>query len=343
MLPRPPYCFFRPVLLLGLLLLGTAPRAQAQVVIRERVEIGTPGPKTLLSPQERARFFGLHTAGKTAAANTIVIPKDGTLRIVYGAAERLGVPYLRPSAELLITHNGVPAKNLALGSTFQSAVDTVFAHPWQSDGFFPVFCFGSSIDRFGYGADTQVDTFYTATAEAIVLEVEQGDELSFLFETTDFGQVYGDDPGEGAVFLDESTPPGVVRWLGGLGLFEASCPWATDLLLFDIEYAVTLDFLHQDDNVFAKTGDEAALMVSKLPPDVNLEEQVGFESTFTSADADPDTFRPQVTGIQEGSDVRFRVQVVREGQVEYEHEFEAVFGILPEDEEPATGEPNTCA
>ena len=51
-------------------------------------------------------------------------------------------------------------------------------------------------------------------------------------------------------------------------------------------------FIRQDDMPFPEDGDEATMMVSKRPPDMNLEEQVDFESTFTGADADPDTFRP---------------------------------------------------
>src|SRR5690606_12782691 len=163
---------------------------------------------------------------------------------------------------LMVMRNGQPAVKRMLATTsptWTSATDTVFSPAWDGDPIFPVNCFGGSIDRYGYFTDELVDVLYTDMEDPITLNVEWGDEVEIVFVTTDFGgHTYGDDPDEGAILPDEDAPPGSPRWNGALGFYEPSCPYATDLLLFDVEYAVNLAFLRQDDSTIPTETEDAA-------------------------------------------------------------------------------------
>lgn len=100
------------------------------------------------------------------------------------------------------------------------------------------------------------------------------------------------------------------------------------LEVFAFVEEIELDFLRQDDVAFPRAGDEATVMVSKFRTDTNLDGSVNFASPFSGPDADPDTFRPQVTGLEAGRDVKFRVEVLRNGVVQYDEVFESVSGAL---------------
>jgi len=78
----------------------------------------------------------------------------------------------------------------------------------------------------------------------------------------------------------------------------------------------TVTLLSQDDTPYQATlpAEDKYLMVSKFRTNFRLPGSVGFSTTYSTADADTATFRPQVTGIPQGKTVQFRVRVTRNGQ-----------------------------
>lgn len=327
----------RASLLLSSLWLGSfllAFPATAQVVIKERVELqaadSLDAPEPLLSAEERARFFGTTDALKTSGINnTIIIPKDGTLRLAYGSAERLGVPYEAGDGLLVVMRNGQPAVKRMLATTsptWTSATDTVFTPAWDNGNIFEVNCFGGPIDRYEHFTDELVDVLHTDMSETVEIEVEEDDEVSFLFVTTDFGgATYGDDFDEGSVLPNDDAPAHAPRWNGALGFYAIGCAYATDLLLFDVEYAEEVEFLKQnDDEIPTEEEDpDAVLMVSKFRTDDRLSGSVGFESGFSTIIEDSTlgstnagdafTFRPQAANLSKCRNVEFRLRVYRDG------------------------------
>ena len=103
--------------------------------------------------------------------------------------------------------------------------------------------------------------------------------------------------------------------------------------------APQIRFLRQDDELIPteeEDADEAVLMVSKFVTDEELPGAVGFTSPYATGGPDAGlgdlhTFRPQVIGLDAGvaETISFRVEVLREGQpTEYSATFEAVEGVL---------------
>ncbi len=135
-------------------------RASAQVVIRERVDLG--------APTTGEASGGSHTV-------RLIAPEDGILRVEYGVMQRSAVPYPQTGISLRVLVNGT-----------QVVDDNVFNRTWNR----------SELTRFCQGSP-YTEHYYTTTDTLEVGAVETGDTLDFLF-VTDRG-LFGDEPLEGEV------------------------------------------------------------------------------------------------------------------------------------------------
>ena len=204
MLPRPPRCFLRPFVLLGLLLLVSVPLAQAQVVIKERVEIA-PLRKGHALPDSLANAL----AKGEAVTAIIVAPKDGRLQLFYTNAERIFSP-IPDSAFVTVLRNGEVMATDPVLTRFPSVV--------QAPRFLNT-CFGFfTVDLFSYtsGANALFD----------IGEVEEGDVLNFLY-TSGLGTFAGF-----AIQLNETT------WNVDLGDFDPCLRTWTERVSFGVAVAI---------------------------------------------------------------------------------------------------------
>lgn len=150
---------------------------------------------------------------------------------------------------------------------------------------------------------------------------------------------YGAEQGR-VQFVANDTPPAGHRVLLANALYIAAdgFDWEdrykTGHRLISIGKESALSLLRQNDALIPTEEEDpsaAVLMVSKFRTDRSLGKSVGFESPFSGSEADSDTFRPQVTGVDEVAAVGFRIQTIRYGQPSgYDEIFSSVQGTLPD-------------
>lgn len=294
-----------PLLRLGLcfvlFLLFGLPTAQAQVVIKERVELQQKQEQVRPAPHVDSIRAIVPVA--PSSSSQIIAPKSGSLQIYYANAERYFTP-IPDSAFVTILRNGE-----------EMATDTVRSHLTDElkNIRYVYTCYGFQyIDQYLYSSPNLESALVT------VGQVEKGDTLTLGY-TTDSGTYGG--------YITPVSDTTKTAWNVDLG-FYYSCvrDWGERVSLSIA--IVEPEFIRQDNTPIPKAGPEATLMVSKAVTTENLPDAATFVGP-PGADPDPATFRLQMTALPPGSDVKFKLEVLRDAQgVVYTHTFDAIEGTL---------------